>query len=269
MSANDITKNSIDTYFSQLAKELKKEFGRNANIELVVVGGAAVMLNYDFREATKDIDALITARSSIKDVINRIGDKFGLQNGWINSDFKNTKSYSPQLIQYSKYHRTYNQVLTVRTIDAEYLIAMKLASFREYKNDRSDVAGILSSEKGKEIDFDRITQAVDKLYGGWKNMPEGTEDFVKDCIRHRSKELYENLKSMELGNKEILVSFEQKYDNVLNESNLSDILQNIKSKQKSSEQSFDDFLKDAREQADKINSQNQHKNKDIEKEIEM
>ena len=177
MSANDITKDSIDTYFSQLAKELKKEFGRNANIELVVVGGAAVMLNYDFREATKDIDALIAARSSIKDAVNRIGDKFGLQNGWINSDFRNTKSYSPQLIQYSKYYRTYNQVLTVRTIDAEYLIAMKLASFREYKNDRSDVAGILSSEKGKEINFDRITQAVDKLYGGWENMPEGVSTF--------------------------------------------------------------------------------------------
>ena len=263
MSVNDITKDSIDMYFSQLAKELKKEFGRNANIELVVVGGAAVMLNYDFREATKDIDALVAARSSIKNAVNRIGDKFGLQNGWINSDFRNTKSYSPQLIQCSKYHRTYNQVLTVRTIDAEYLIAMKLASFREYKNDRSDVAGILSSEKGKEINFDRITQAVDKLYGGWENMPEGAEDFAKDCIQHRSKELYENLKSIKLDNKEILVSFEQKYDNVLNESNLSDILQNIKSKQKESEQSFDDFLKGAREQADKINSHNHHKNKDI------
>ena len=44
-------------------------------------------------------------------------DKYNLPNGWINSDFKQTKSYSPELIAHSRFYKKYNQVLTIRTID--------------------------------------------------------------------------------------------------------------------------------------------------------
>ena len=37
-----------------------------------------------------------------------------------------TDSYSPKLIEFSCYYRTFANVVTVRTIEAEYLIAMKL-----------------------------------------------------------------------------------------------------------------------------------------------
>ena len=120
-------------YFSELAKEIKKECGRDANVELIVVGGASILLNYDFRESTIDVDALVSSRISIKESINRVGDKYGLPNGWINSDFKTTNSFSPKLVQFSKCYKTFNQSLTVRTVESEYLIAMKLASLRKYK----------------------------------------------------------------------------------------------------------------------------------------
>ena len=90
-------------YFSELAKEIKKECGRDANVELIVVGGASILLNYDFRESTIDVDALVSSRISIKESINRVGDKYGLPNGWINSDFKTTNSFSPKIVQFSKY----------------------------------------------------------------------------------------------------------------------------------------------------------------------
>ena len=140
---NGFSKEMVESFFDELSKELKKEFGRNASVELIVVGGASILLNYHFRNSTIDIDAVVASRMSIKDAINRVGDKFSLPNGWLNSDFRQTKSYSPKLIQYSKFYKSYNQVLTVRTIEAEYLVAMKLTSLRPYKNDKSDIVGII------------------------------------------------------------------------------------------------------------------------------
>lgn len=52
-----------------------------------------------------------------------------------------TASYTPKLRYYSKYYKTFSNVLTVRTVTAEYLVAMKLKSGRKYKNDLSDVVG--------------------------------------------------------------------------------------------------------------------------------
>lgn len=61
----------------------------------------------------------------MKEAINHIGDVFGLPNGWLNTDFMKTKSYSPKLIGCSQYYKTFSNILTVRTIASEYLVAMK------------------------------------------------------------------------------------------------------------------------------------------------
>ena len=62
-------------------------------------------------------------------------DTLDLPNGWINSEFVWTESYSQKLEAYSVYYKTFSNILTVRTISAEYLVAMKLMSGRFYKND--------------------------------------------------------------------------------------------------------------------------------------
>lgn len=99
---------------------------------------------------SSEIDAVIHAASTIKDAINDVGDKFSLPNGWINADFMQTASYTPKLNEYSVYYKSFYGVLTIRTITAEYLIAMKLRAGRKYKNDLSDVIGILVEHDKKE-----------------------------------------------------------------------------------------------------------------------
>ena len=133
------TKEKLDYYLKELAKEFRKRNGKNTSAEIVLVGGAAILANYGFREMTYDIDAVITASSALKEAVNTVGDRLGLPNGWLNADFKNTSSYSPKLSQYSKYYRTYSNVLNIRTISSEYLVAMKLMSGRRYKKDLSDM----------------------------------------------------------------------------------------------------------------------------------
>ena len=94
MSSNSFTKGNLDTYLKELAKEMKRLNGRSVHAEIVLVGGAAILTNYGFRDMTSDIDAVIHANSSMKEAINAVGDKFDLPNGWLNADFMHTGSYS-------------------------------------------------------------------------------------------------------------------------------------------------------------------------------
>lgn len=56
---NTFTKDNINQYFVELSKEYKRLGGRNNPIELILIGGAAIIENYHFREMTTDIDAII------------------------------------------------------------------------------------------------------------------------------------------------------------------------------------------------------------------
>lgn len=101
----EFTKDNIDIYLKEVAKEYRKQVGKGMPAELVLIGGASVLINYGFRNMTTDIDALIRAASSMKDAINRVGDRYGLPIGWLNADFKSTDSYTPKLDEFSVYYR--------------------------------------------------------------------------------------------------------------------------------------------------------------------
>ena len=128
----EFTKANIDAYLKEVAREYRKLAGKAMPAELVLIGGASVLVNYGFRDMTTDIDAIIQAGSGMGDAINRVRDRFNLPVGWLNSDFQKTASYSPRLIRYARYYKTYSNVLTIRTVSAEYLIAMKLRAGRQY-----------------------------------------------------------------------------------------------------------------------------------------
>ena len=143
----EFTKENIDVYLKELAREYRKQAGKKTPAELVLIGGASVLINYGFRNMTTDIDALIQAASAMKDAIHHVGERYGLPNDWLNADFMRTPSYSAKLAQFSVYYKTYSNIVTIRTIAAEYLIAMKLRSGRQYKSDLSDILGILAEHE--------------------------------------------------------------------------------------------------------------------------
>ena len=67
----EFTKENIDTYLKEVAKEYRKQIGKSMPAEIILIGGASVLVNYEFRDMTTDIDALIQAASVMKDVIRR------------------------------------------------------------------------------------------------------------------------------------------------------------------------------------------------------
>lgn len=233
MSYNNFTKENLDTYLKELAKAFKKLNGKSMPAELVLVGGAAILTNYGFRDMTADIDAVIHATSTMKDAINTVGDKFDLPNGWLNADFMHTGSYSPKLDEFSNYYKSFYGVLSVRTVSAEYLIAMKLRSGRKYKNDLSDIIGILAEheKRGNPITLDKINTAVHNLYGGWEKFPPDSKSFIEDAIKNGNyKSIYALVKNDEAESKDILIGFENNYPNTAKESNVNEILEVLKSK---------------------------------------
>lgn len=199
--------------------------------EIILVGGASVLINYGFRDMTNDMDAIIQASSSMKEAINRVGDRMNLPNGWINDDFVKTKSYSHNLILHSKYYRTFSNIVNIRTVTSEYLIAMKLMSLRNYKADMSDIIGIIYEEKngGRTITLDDVKKATTELYGDYNALPELSRKFIDDVFNAKDLlTMYKKVRVDEYTNKELLLEFEEDYPNVLKEDNLADILKKLK-----------------------------------------
>ena len=144
MSADfEFTKEMLDNSLKELGKEYRKQNGKNTNADIILIGGASVLINYGFRDKTTDADALIRVSSVMKESIHRIADKLDLPRDWLNDDFKKTDSYSDSLFRVAKHYRTFSNIMHVHTVAAEYLVAMKLMSGRQYKYDLSDVVGIL------------------------------------------------------------------------------------------------------------------------------
>ena len=187
-SENLITRENMDTYLKAITKQYRKLVKKAMPAEITLVGGASILINYGFRDSTYDIDALIHAASAMKDAINYVTDTMNLPNGWLNEDFKNTKSYTPRLLTYSKPYRQFSNSVTIRTISGEYLVAMKLMAFRQYKHDISDIVGILRehAHAGDPLTYERIDTAVVNLYDSWENLTAGAKELLQDILSHEN-----------------------------------------------------------------------------------
>ena len=227
------TKDNIDTYLKELAKEYRKLGGRKIPAEIVLVGGASVLINYGFREMTTDIDAIIQSASTMKEAINHVEEKHGLPRGWLNEDFLTTTSYTPKLIQYSIYYKTFYGVLDVRTVSGEYLVAMKLRSGRQYKSDLSDIVGILAAHEkiDKPISKEMIDKAVCDLYESWEEIPEISRTFIEMILSDGDyAELIAKTKMEEKETKETLLEFEARYPERANTQNVDEIISLLKNR---------------------------------------
>lgn len=249
-----------------LAKRFRKLNGKQTPAELYLVGGASIMLNYSFRDMTYDIDAIIRASSAMKDAIRDVSNEKNLPIDWLNTDFKNTESYSPNLIKYANYRCELSNVLRIYTISAEYLVAMKLMAGRSYKHDLSDVVGIVSehnsvSENNKKqmLTLDTVKKAVIDLYRDWNKLPKQSRDFIEIVFQQTDLESFRK-KQQEQEKKAfiLLKEFEQQYPNRLKKSNVQSVIENLK-KRSYNNQSVSDpyYIKvESMEQIEKLKQAN-------------
>jgi hypothetical protein len=219
----------MDHYFYLLAKEYKKQNRLNPEAELIVIGGASLIINYNFRNVTTDIDSIIRASSSMKDIINKVGDENNLMSGWLNDDFIKTASYSPKLIEYSKFYKKFCGCLTVRTITGEYLLAMKIRSARVYKHDLSDLVGIIKEQQelGQDVNLQIVQNAYSELYN--ETIPIEMQERLQAYFESEDlEELYYSIKDEERQNKEAALKAEKYCGEHVNEDNINNYIERFK-----------------------------------------
>lgn len=220
------TKENLEVCLKEVAKEYRKRCG-GQTMEMILVGGASVLVNYGFRESTYDIDAEYLSDSALKEAIDLVGDRFGLPAGWLNTDFKKTASYSPKIRECSEYYKTFSGVLEIRTIRAEYLVAMKLVSGRRYKRDLSDVVGILYEQHraGKPLNAQTIDAAVKKLYGGWERVDPFAQALLEKALACPDPEaLFMEQSEDEAVARATLIEIDRKDPKAVREDNVDEII---------------------------------------------
>ena len=96
MSLNgELDKTSLDFLLNELAKVLKTTYGRKAQpMEIILVGGVAIIVNHLFRRSTQDVDAWLFSEKMLGQSIRHVGERFGFSPHWLNKDFEKTSSFS-------------------------------------------------------------------------------------------------------------------------------------------------------------------------------
>lgn len=124
---------------------------RGESGELFVVGGAALALAYDAREATRDVDALFEPKATIYAVSEMIATRQGLRPGWLNDGMKGFLHGVDEDRTLAIEH----PALEVWVASPRYLLAMKLLSAR-IERDADDIALLL-----RLCGIAKVTDALD------------------------------------------------------------------------------------------------------------
>jgi hypothetical protein len=127
--------------FAALSDELVVR-GRQA--EIVIVGGAALVLLFGNRESTKDVDAYFVKpeASVLRAAAGAVADRLDLPADWLNDG---AKGYFVGITIGEVLYES--DALTVRAASAAQLLAMKLAAWRD-AIDRDDAKLLLSQMAG-------------------------------------------------------------------------------------------------------------------------
>lgn len=119
--------------------------------ELIIAGGAALVLLYDARESTKDVDAVLSD-GSVRDAALLVAARLALPNDWLNDG---AKGYLHGMARGEVVFQT--PALTVRALALPQLLAMKLSAWRD-DLDIEDARLLLSKIEGEK---DEIWEQVE------------------------------------------------------------------------------------------------------------
>ncbi len=130
-------KNKIRDLLTELGRRLLAE---DVLGEIGIVGGAAMLLAFDSRKATRDIDAIFKPSTTIRSCAKQMAFDYNLSDDWLNDGVKgflpgNPKNRSEVLILPG---------IKVWVPEPEYLLAMKVISARVDTSDGDDIKFLIN-----------------------------------------------------------------------------------------------------------------------------
>lgn len=126
-------KDDIESLLTDLGRQCAS---RGINVEMFLVGGAAMALAYSRKRVTRDLDAVFEPKTAVYAVAQRMADERGLPRDWLNDAVKGVLPDGPDTGEQVTYSADGIEVMIA---SPEYLFAMKAASARQ----EADTADLL------------------------------------------------------------------------------------------------------------------------------
>ena len=143
-----MSKEDIEKYLKAVNQKLAE---RGKHGDIIMAGGASLTVLYNARDATHDIDAIFRPSQEFREIIKEIAVEHNLEDDWLNDGVKGFFTDKLHTDLYKQYSN-----LSVYSIDAEGLLALKLTSARAMSNDMKDSITLM-----KHLDIKNVEQLYD------------------------------------------------------------------------------------------------------------
>jgi hypothetical protein len=143
--------------------------------EVGIVGGAAMVLAYHAREATRDVDAVFAPTASLREAASVVAHELGLPEDWLNDG---VKGFMPAE-QPKKNVLIKTPNLLVWTPEPAYLLAMKATSARLDSKDAEDLRFLIKHCKINSAN--EVFELISKYYPGGKILAK-VQYFVEEIF---------------------------------------------------------------------------------------
>jgi hypothetical protein len=135
---------------------------REIEVEISIYGGCAMMLAFDRRAITRDIDAVFHPTSDVEGLITQVGTEMQLPEEWLNDDVR--QFLAP--VGAMRALPLDLPGLKITTPTASYLLAMKALAGRTalpgYDGDEADLRFLIRKMKIRTID--QVQKHIDQYY---------------------------------------------------------------------------------------------------------
>jgi hypothetical protein len=153
--------------------------------EICIFGGTAMVLAFNARLSTKDVDAIFKPPEIFRRLATELAESMGLPATWLNDGVKGFVSATPE---YTSEGLPQMPHLRVIRPSAEYLLAMKCMASRapayDTKGDREDIA-FLMDYAGLQT-ADAVLAVVEKFYPPDRILPK-THFMLLEILENRSR----------------------------------------------------------------------------------
>lgn len=163
-------KEEILKYLQQLNEEL---YAINVKGEICLYGGAVMCVVYDARPSTKDVDAVFKPASIIREISEKIAEKYELERNWLNDGVKGFLVKHPQKVLFNWSH------LKVYFAEPDYLLAMKSLAARVDTTDKDDIIFLIKELNISSVD--EVFEIIEKYYPRQQIKP-ATQFFIEELF---------------------------------------------------------------------------------------
>jgi hypothetical protein len=172
----------------QVLEAFRRLSGHLAEVDVIgeiqLLGGTVMMLAFQAREATKDVDAIFAPTREIRAAAAAVAAEMGLEPDWLNDGAKGFASpegdYSDRVLpQYPN--------LRLLTPTPEYMLAMKVMAARSAtlseRGDRDDIRLLLKYLR--LINTDEVIAVVQRYYPAGQILPRSLY-LVEEILQQRA-----------------------------------------------------------------------------------